>query len=98
MNRYEWAKMDAKYAIGEELWKVLERANAYSEFQSRLEVFSINDYATCEWMGNDGRDLYDITEEQLEQILDDYIDCDELTWCADDVMNNSILSVTGIYC
>ena len=99
MNRYEEMELSAKYALCPDAWKLFVRCLAYSEFDSRLEVYEANDYANNH-MGNEGRELRDIPVEQVEEILDDFVErfSEEIMWQMDESMNNSILSVTGIYC
>lgn len=90
-------ELSAKYAMCQDAWKLFVRRLAYSEFESRLEVFDTNDYAE-RW--NDGKQLGEISVEQVEEILDDFVErfSNEITWAMDDAMNDAILDVTGIYC
>lgn len=96
MTFTEWTEFARKYVTTDKSdWIV--RCIAYEEFQSRLEVYDNNGYAE-EWNG--GRELADISADQLEAILDDFVERfgNEVAWAMDGAMNNAILDVTGLYC
>ena len=99
MTDYEYENLREMYAVG--IWPrdMFVRCLAFEEFESRLEVFEANDYANNH-MNNEGRELRDIPFEQVEEILDDFVERfgAEISWQMDESMNNAILDVTGIYC
>lgn len=98
MNAKEYAELFWKYdsPLDDEGIKKLLRFWAFQEFDAALEEFCENRKA--EW--NEGRELDDIGVDEVEAILDRYLERDEEegTWRRTEMMRNAIQDVTGLIC
>lgn len=96
MNCTEYVELKNGYAINEESWAVLWRKLAFIEFDAELEEFVEN------WKekDNNGDSLMDVSIEDVECIIDEYLDRWEVHVLpvVVDEMRNAIQAVTGLVC
>lgn len=97
---HEYEEIKKRYELTPEDQQALIKLSAklaFDEFDCQLEEYDYND--KYEW--NDGAELMDITEDQLLEIIDDYLsrmDADEFTWHRVEQMRHAIEDVTGLVC
>ena len=93
-----WTELRKKYAISpeeEELFRIISRKRAFWDLDAEIECYENNNYAD----NNDGKHLDQMTDAQIEAVLDEYMQIseDDFHYIRDNRnMRDAIQRVTGI--
>ena len=98
MTDFEFNGLKERYGVDGADWDGIWRKLAFLEFDAALEEFIENGKES--WESNGGESLMDITENDVECIIDDYISRTEELFCriGTEEMRNAIQDVTGLIC
>ena len=97
MDAQQYIETTRKYRVfNDSAYMLFMKQHTFEEFDAQVECFCANHYEEK----NAGRHILDVTPEQVEEILDDYIRRfnDEGQWIRDYMMRNAIQDVTGLIC